>query len=204
VEGEPRLRDPLPSPDLPTGRWLATLPSPTAFSHAAGGDVSAQALAANVLAPQVETYARDGCALVILSDPFLAASRVVPDLLRALGELPRDVPIALQLPFADAGPLLEELGEAPVTAIGVDFYATSLDAIPERYPREIMAGVVDSRSSLVEAATEISRFLEDLLQRNPAGLSLSVNGDLQFVPEPIARRKIAVLGEAKSALAEAA
>src|SRR5919204_2628494 len=60
VEGEPRLREPVPAPDLPEGRWLATLPSPTAFSRATGGEASARMLAANVLAPQIEACARAG------------------------------------------------------------------------------------------------------------------------------------------------
>jgi 5-methyltetrahydropteroyltriglutamate--homocysteine methyltransferase len=204
VEGEPRLRDPVPSPDLPPGRWLATLPSPTALARATGGECSPQALAAGVLAPQIESCARDGCALAVLSDPFLLRGGSAKELTEPLGELPRDLPIALQLPFGDAGPQLSELAEGPVAAVGIDFYSTSLESVPEEYPKEIFAGVVDARSSAVENPAEIGRFVDQLLERKPAGVALSVNGDLQFVPEPIARRKIAVLGEARSALAEAA
>ena len=204
VEGEPRLRDPVPAPDLPAGEWLGTLPSPTALSHATGGEASAQALAADVLAPQIEAYAEGGCALVVLSDPFLAGSDKLGELVSSLSELPDAVPLALQLPFGDASSVLAELAEAPVTAVGIDFYATSLDAIPKGYPKEIMAGVIDSRSSALEDAGQLGAFVEGLLQREPAGLSLSVNGDLQFVPEAIARLKIGVLGAARAALAEAA
>jgi 5-methyltetrahydropteroyltriglutamate--homocysteine methyltransferase len=206
VEGEPRLREPIPAPDLPDGRWLATLPSPLALARAARvterGRVSA--LAANVLAPQIEAYADAGCALVVLSDPFLAREGGAKELIAALGELPGRTPYVLQLPFGDAAPLLDELADAPVSAIGIDFYATSLDAVPEDYPREIMAGVIDARSSAVESPDEIGRFVESVLQRDPAGFSLSVNGDLQFVPEAIARQKIASLGRARTALAKAA
>jgi 5-methyltetrahydropteroyltriglutamate--homocysteine methyltransferase len=204
VEGEPRLGDPVPPPDLPAGRWLGTLPAPTALSNAAGGDASARALAANVLAPQIEAYANGGCALVVLSDPFLAGSGTAGELVSSLGELPDSVPLALQLPFGDAGSVLAELAEAPVTAVGVDFYATSLDAIPESYPKEIMAGVIDARSSAVEDPAEIGRFARSLAEKSPASISVSPNGDLQFVPEAIARRKIAALGAARAALAEAA
>jgi 5-methyltetrahydropteroyltriglutamate--homocysteine methyltransferase len=204
AEGEPRLRDPVPAPGLPAGRWLATLPSPLALARAAGGSVSAQQLAANVLSPQIEAYADAGCALVVLADPFLAREGGVEELLSALGELPRRVPFALQLPFGDSAGVLADLADVPVEAIGVDFYATSLDALPEDYPKEIMAGVVDSRSSALESPDEIGRFVEQLAERTPAGLSLSVNGDLQFVPEPIAREKIARLGRAQTTLAEVA
>jgi methionine synthase II (cobalamin-independent) len=91
-----------------------------------------------------------------------------------------------------------------VTAVGIDFYATSLDAIPESYPKEIMAGVIDSRSSALEDPAEIGRFAGALAERKPAGISLSPNGDLQFVPEAVARRKLGTLGESRNALAAAA
>jgi 5-methyltetrahydropteroyltriglutamate--homocysteine methyltransferase len=203
VDGEPHLQEPVQAPDLPAGRWFATLPSPLAFARATGGGASPQALAANVLAPQIEAYAQAGCALVVLADPFLAREGGVQELLSSLGELPPQPPLALQLPFSDAKPVLAQLADAPVAAIGVDFYATSADSVPEEYSREIMAGVIDSRSSALESPSEIAGFVEQLVERKPAGLSLSVNGDLQFVPEPIAREKIARLGRSQTTLQEA-
>jgi 5-methyltetrahydropteroyltriglutamate--homocysteine methyltransferase len=204
VEGEARLREPLPAPELPAGRWLATLPAPSALARAAHGNGSAQAVAGDVLAPQVEAYAGAGCALVVLSDPFLAGTRAAGDAISALKELPAGVPYIFQLPFGDAGPLLEALADAPVSGVGVDFYATSLDAIPDDYPKEIVAGVIDARSSAVEDPVELADFALRLLQRNPAGITLSMNGDLQFVSEPIAREKLARLGRAKATNAEVA
>jgi 5-methyltetrahydropteroyltriglutamate--homocysteine methyltransferase len=203
VDGGPHLREPVPSPDLPAGRWLATLPSPLAFARATGGEASPQDLAANVLAPQIEAYSDAGCALVVLADPFVAREGGVEELLSSLGELPQQTPLALQLPFGDAKPVLARLADAPVAAIGVDFYATGVDSVPEEYPKEIMAGVIDSRSSALESPREIAGFVEQLADRKPAGLSVSVNGDLQFVPEPIAREKIARLGRSQTTLQEA-
>ena len=204
VDGEPRLSEPVPAPALPGGRWLATLPSPLAFSRATNGAASAQLLAANVLAPQIEAYAEAGGSLIVLSDPFVARERAVKELIGSLAELPTSVPLALQLPFGDAGPVLDELAEAPVQAIGIDFYSTSLNALPSGYPKEVMAGVIDVRSSALESPEEIGRFVEELSARSPAGISLSPNGDLQFVPEPIAKEKIARLGRSQTALEEVA
>jgi 5-methyltetrahydropteroyltriglutamate--homocysteine methyltransferase len=204
VDGEPRLTDPVPAPDLAAGRWLASLPSPYAFARAAEGAASAKSLAANVLAPQIDAYAQAGAALIVLIDPFVARGGNVAELLGALAELPDELPLALQLPFGDAGPVLADLAEAPVEAIGVDFYSTSLDSVPTDYPKEIMAGVVDSRSSALEDPAEIARFLAELSRRNSAGVSLAPNGDLQFVPEAIAREKIARLGRSQAALEEVA
>jgi 5-methyltetrahydropteroyltriglutamate--homocysteine methyltransferase len=202
VEGKPRLREPLPAPDLPPGRWVATLPSPTAFARAADGAAEPRALAAEVLAPQIEAYADAG--LVVLADPFLTREGDVSELARSLTELPDGVPLALWLPFGDSSSVLGQLAEAPVSAVGVDFYLTPLDAIPQDYPKEIMAGVIDARSSRIEEPTEIKQFAEQLLQRKPAGISLTPSGDLQFVPEPIARQKLARLGGARAPLEEAA
>lgn len=207
VDGEPRLAAPLPAPKLPPGKWLATLPSPHALSRAANGAVEPRRIAANVLAPQIDSYAAAGCALVVLSDPFLLGDsslfeRGAAEVSAALSELPQGVPFVLQLPFGNASGRLEAMADLPVAGIGVDFYATGLDAVPENYPREIVAGVIDSRSSAVEDAGEIAAFTEQLRERRSAGLSLSVNGDLQFVPGRIAREKLLLLGRVRAEVEE--
>jgi 5-methyltetrahydropteroyltriglutamate--homocysteine methyltransferase len=203
VEDEPHLRRPLPAPDLPAGRWLATLPSPLALARAAQGNASPESLAANILAPQVEAWAAAGCALVVLSDPFVARAGGAAELVSALAELPDAAPLALQLPFGDASAVLDDLAEAPVAAIGVDFYATPLDGVPEGYPKEIVAGVVDARSSALEDPLELGEFARQV-GAQAAGVALAPNGDLQFVPEPIAREKILRLGRARVSLEEVA
>jgi 5-methyltetrahydropteroyltriglutamate--homocysteine methyltransferase len=203
VDGEPRLRKPLPPPDLPAGRWVGTLPSPYAFARAADGRVSARALAANVLAPQIEAWSEAGCALVVLAEPFLAREGEAGEALAPLTDLPDSVPLALQLVFGDASRLLDELAEAPIAAVGVDFYLTPADALPEDYPKEVLAGVVDARSSALEDPDVITRFVEELVPRRPSGISLVPNGDLQFVSEKIAREKLVRLGRARQAIGEA-
>jgi 5-methyltetrahydropteroyltriglutamate--homocysteine methyltransferase len=203
VDGEPRLRKPLPAPDLPAGRWVGTLPSPYALARAADGRVSARALAANVLAPQIEAWSEAGCALVILAEPFLAREGEAGEALAPLTDLPDSVPFALQLVFGDASRLLDELAEAPIAAVGVDFYLTPADALPEDYPKEVLAGVVDARSSALEDPDVITRFVEELVPRRPSGISLVPNGDLQFVSEKIAREKLVRLGRARQAIGEA-
>jgi 5-methyltetrahydropteroyltriglutamate--homocysteine methyltransferase len=202
VDGEPRLREPIPAPALPAGRWLSTLPSPFALARAARGAASPQAFATGVLAPQIEADSQAGCALVVLVDPFLAREGRVEEAIASLRELPESVPFALHLPFGDAAGVLDALADAPVAAVGVDFYATSLEAVPDGYPKELAAGVVDVRSSALESPDELGAFAESLLERNPAGVALTTNGDLQFVPEPVAREKVVRLGRARALLAE--
>lgn len=203
VEGEPVLEQPLDPPDLPRGRWLATLPSPHAFAAAAAGAVGATVLAERVLAPQIEAFAAAGCATVVLWEPFLTTGDV-PELERALRALPDQLPIHLWLAFTDAAPLLGPVAGLPVAGVGVDLYATALDAIPDRFPHRLLAGVVDARSSALEDPVELRGPVRALLDRAPAGVTLVPNGDLQFVPEPIAREKLARLGRARHDLQEAA
>jgi 5-methyltetrahydropteroyltriglutamate--homocysteine methyltransferase len=205
VDSEPKLQRPLPAPELPSGRWLATLPSPYAFSRAAEREVSAETLGANVLAPQIEAYAEAGCALVVLAEPFLTREpSALPALLAALSELPRPVPLALQLPFGDAAPVLAELAEAGLAGIGVDFYATTADAVPEGLETTLLAGVVDARSSKPEDPSELAEFAASLAARVAGEVVLVPNGDLQFVSERVAREKVLALGRARTATAKEA
>jgi 5-methyltetrahydropteroyltriglutamate--homocysteine methyltransferase len=203
VEGEPRLETPLDPPDLPEGPWLGTLPSPFGFSRAAEGAVSAGDLAASVLAPQIDVWAEAGCAAIVLQEPFLAREPDgVGELADALEELPRDVPVHLHLVFGDAGPLLGRLADFPVEGVGIDFHRTTLDALPEDYPKTVLAGVIDAQSSAIEEPSELASFAESLQERRPAAVALVPNGDLQFVPESIAKQKLAALGAARLVLKE--
>jgi 5-methyltetrahydropteroyltriglutamate--homocysteine methyltransferase len=87
-------------------------------------------------------------------------------------------------------------------AIGVDFYATDLEALPRPFPKTLLAGVVDARNSLLEEPEEIAGFGRNLLEELEGELHLVPNGDLQFVPEKIARQKVLRLGEAARVLKE--
>jgi 5-methyltetrahydropteroyltriglutamate--homocysteine methyltransferase len=179
------------------GPRLATLPSPYSFGHAAG--VDPKAIAEHVLAPTIASLAAE---LVVLHEPLLLVeeSPDLPALADALDTLADGTPLALQLPFGDAGGVLEALAELPVAGLGVDFYATSFDAVPDGLSKRLLAGVVDARSSVVESPDALAAFVERLAERIDGEVALVPNGDLQFVAEPIAREKIAALGAAKEIL----
>ena len=174
------------------------MPSPFAFARAGGLDP--REVASAVLAPALEAVDAE---LVVLSEPFLARERD-PDLdafAEAIAALPSSAPLVLQLTFGDSGPLLERLIELPVAGIGVDFYATALEAVPPEFPKLLLAGVVDARSSAVEEPSDISDFVGRLRERGAREIALVPNGDLQFVAEPLARKKIAALGAAQELVA---
>lgn len=198
--GRPSLARPLDAQAFPglEGERLVTLPSPFAFGDAAGLDP--REVSASVLAPAVE--ALDG-RLLVLAEPFLArrADADWAALGEALAALPAAGAVVLQLTFGDATGLLERLAELPVDGIGVDFYLTPLDAVPGGFPKLLLAGVVDARSSQVEDPMVLAEFVARLRERVDGEIALAPNGDLQFVAEPIARRKLEALGKAKELVA---
>jgi 5-methyltetrahydropteroyltriglutamate--homocysteine methyltransferase len=210
TKGTPQLIEPLGEPyfcigDLPRNGWVATLPSPHALAASAAGDLTPRAVAEGVLGPQIRWLEQNGCAIVVLQETALFGGRIdVYPLNDALDALQSPLPLALQLPFGDSGDVLGELVELDVAMIGVDFYATDLEALPRPFPKTLLAGVVDARNSLLEEPEEVARFGRALLRELDGELHLVPNGDLQFVPEKIARQKVLRLGEAAEVLKEGA
>jgi 5-methyltetrahydropteroyltriglutamate--homocysteine methyltransferase len=208
TEEAPKLVEPLGEPyfsigELPRNRWVATLPSPHALAASAAGELAPRAVAEDVLGPQIRWLAQNGCAMVVLQETALFGDRIdVNPLGDALDVLQSPLPIALQLPFGDSGDILGELLKLDIEAIGVDFYATDLAALPRPFPKSLLAGVVDARNSLLEEPEQLAKFGRQLLDELDGGLHLVPNGDLQFVPEKIAREKVLCLGEVSRILKE--
>lgn len=211
VEAEtPKLVEPLKETffrigELPRGQWAATLPSPHSFAEQAAGEIDPYVVAETVLGPQIRWFAANGCAYVVLQETvLLGEGSDLPGLSSALDALASPLPLALQLPFGDAGSVLGELTELDVDAIGVDFYATDAAALPRPFPKSLLAGVVDARNSLLEEPEDLARFGRGLLESMDEGAELHLvpNGGLQFVPEKIAREKVLRLGAAAKTLKE--
>jgi 5-methyltetrahydropteroyltriglutamate--homocysteine methyltransferase len=208
TEEAPKLVEPLGEQwfntgELPRKRWVATLPSPHALAESAAGELAPQAVAEDVLGPQIRWLAQNGCAMVVLQETALFGDRIdVSPLGDALEVLQSPLPIALQLPFGDSGYILGELLKLDIEAIGVDFYATDLEALPRPIPKSLLAGVVDARNSLLEEPEQLAKFGRQLLEELDGELHLVPNGDLQFVPEKIAREKVLRLGEVARILKE--
>jgi 5-methyltetrahydropteroyltriglutamate--homocysteine methyltransferase len=178
------------------GPRLVTLPSPYALAHGTG--VEPTTLAASVLKPQVDALDAE---LVVLEEPFLARAEPggVHKLSAALEKLAGGPKLALWVTFGSADVLFEEgLGDLPVDAIGVDFFATKANAVPEGFDKTLLAGVLDARSSIPEEPGEIAAFVGQLRARGVEDIALVPNGDLQYVSQSVAREKLARLGQAKT------
>ena len=184
------------------GARLVTLPSPFAFAHGTG--LTPVAVADGVLKPQLDALEAE---LVVLEEPFLARDDEagLDALAEALELLAGGPKLALWLTFGNAESAFGRgLGDLPVDAIGVDFYATKVGAIPETFGKGLLAGVLDARSSAPEEPREIAAFVGQLEARGIDDVALVPNGDLQYVSEAVAREKVARLGKAKTATTEAA
>jgi 5-methyltetrahydropteroyltriglutamate--homocysteine methyltransferase len=184
-----------------TGPRLVTLPSP--FALASGTGIPARVIAEGVLKPQVEALDAE---LIVLAEPFLAREPEPPvEELKGALEVFGEATVALQLTFSNAAKVLERAAELPVDGIGIDFYATPIDAVPEGLDKLVLAGVVDARSSALEEPRELAEFAGRLRsERRVERVALTPNGDLQFVSQQIAHEKLRRLGSAKTASVEAA
>jgi hypothetical protein len=178
-----------------------TLPSPYALARGTG--VPPKTMAQHVLKRQLDALDAE---LVVLAEPFLAreGARNLGELAEALEALAGGPKLAVWFTFGDARELLEGgVTDLPVEGIGVDFYATHLTDVPEGFDKLLLAGVVDTRSSLLEDPRELAEFAQRLGERAER-MALVPNGDLQYVSEPVAREKLARLGRARTASVEAA
>jgi 5-methyltetrahydropteroyltriglutamate--homocysteine methyltransferase len=197
----PKLSEPLDeryvSP-LP-GPRLVTLPSPYALAHGTG--IPPKVLAEGVLKPALEGLDAE---LVMLAEPFFARDQEakLEDLAESLEALSGGPKLALWLEFGDAKRALEDgAADLPIEGLGIDFYATHVEDLPQGFDKLLLAGVVDARSSVPEEPREIAAFVERLEVERVA---LVPNGDLQYVSQPVAQEKLARLGKAKTATTEAA
>ena len=179
---------PLPGPRL------VTLPSPSALAHGTG--LAPKEVAENVLKPALDSLDAE---LVVLAEPFDPDLDELAEALEALSGGPK---LALWLEFHDAGPALERgAAQLPVDGLGIDFFATHIEAVPSGFDKLLLAGVIDGRSSVPEEPREIAAFVDRLEVER---IALVPNGDLQYVSQPVAQEKLARLGKAKTATTEAA
>jgi len=112
------------------------------------------------------------------------------------------VKTSLQTYFGDVGPAIDALLNYQVDCVGVDFYSTSVDALREySFSKELGCGCIDGRNSLLESPEDLTGFVKRVRSDlEPKSLAICPNSDLQFLPSPIAEKKVRMLAEAKRKL----
>ena len=104
----------------------------------------------------------------------------------------------VHLYFGDGAPFLRAFEErdSSVDIVGVDFCRTNVSDVPKDFSKALLAGVLDSQSTLIEEKDRTERFIGRLDdQIKSQSLYLTHNCDLEFVPSAIANQKIKLLGE---------
>jgi 5-methyltetrahydropteroyltriglutamate--homocysteine methyltransferase len=105
----------------------------------------------------------------------------------------------VQTYFGDASAAVESLLDFPVDAIGVDFYATPINALTGHKFNKILAcGCVDGRNSLLESPDDLKEIVLRVRDElNPSEVYLTPNCDFEFLPRSVADKKVAILGQAR-------
>lgn len=194
---------------------VATLPSPFLFSRVVQGASNRDALmvelARLVLAPVAGALVGRGYRLLHFQEPWLPYFGIEEgswaSFERALAEVREATPgarLVLHTCFADAGPYADRLRRLPVDAVGVDFVETDLEALGSGWEVGLLAGVVDGRRSLLEPVDRTAAFVKRAAQAlSPPFLLVSSTCELEFLSEPLARRKVLRLGQVARSLKEA-
>jgi 5-methyltetrahydropteroyltriglutamate--homocysteine methyltransferase len=105
----------------------------------------------------------------------------------------------IQTYFGDASRAIETLLDCPVDAIGVDLYSTSLESMKEQdFSKILGCGCIDGRNSLLESPNELKEIIQKVQDAlNPRDIYLMPNCDLEFLPRPVAEKKVNILGETR-------
>ncbi|TMK85546.1 MAG: hypothetical protein E6G44_06895 [Actinobacteria bacterium] len=199
--------------DLP-GPKMATIPSPYLLSRAAQSDEDRNTLMRDltreILRPVSQELVARGYRLLHMQEPWLVyfgmESEDWDDFEKAVGELreaTEGATLVLHTYFGDAGPWADRLRRLPVDAVGIDFVETDPEELGTGWSGGLLAGVLDGRRSLVEPVEPVVGFARRIAEMaGPSRLIVSSNAELELLPRDIARRKVAVLGEAAARLKE--
>jgi len=108
----------------------------------------------------------------------------------------------IQTYFGSIHSIIAELLDFPVNCIGIDLYANDItDLSQQAFDRELSCGCVDGRNSLLEAPEHIIDLLTKVRDAvEPRQLYVGPNCDLEFLPYPVAEKKVRLLGEVRRKL----
>ena len=158
----------------------------------------ASKVAEGILKPQIDATTAE---VVVLSEPFLAREdgAELDALSAAFDVLHGGPPWRSGLPSgtpATCSPVAWR--SCPSTGSASTSTPPASTKFPTNFGKYLLAGVLDARNSLLEEPRARLRRSPRSWRKGPERVALVPNGDLQYVSEPIAREKIARLGQAKT------
>ena len=95
--------------------------------------------------------------------------------------------------FGDFTPITKVL-KFPVDSITIDLTATNPEKLKFDTDKKIGLGCIDSANSLLESPKETIKFVSQLIKKlKLKNFFICPNCDLDFLPEPVAEKKVAIL-----------
>jgi len=194
-------------PEIPGVNQKVTLPSPLTFARLCTDTrgVSFPKTLSSIAGLMAETTAhleKRGIKAIQFNEPFApyaGKEEDIDNLVKSLQEVSvKGVLSIVHLYFGDGAPFLRAFEErdSSVDIVGVDFCRTNVSDVPKDFSKALLAGVLDSQSTLIEEKDRTERFIGRLDdQIKSQSLYLTHNCDLEFVPSAIANQKIKLLGE---------
>jgi 5-methyltetrahydropteroyltriglutamate--homocysteine methyltransferase len=153
---------------------------------------------ADAIAAEIRGLGAAGATLVDVEEPALVAhpehfalARAAIERLAAAG-----VPLALQLYFFPADPLLDALAAFPVSQVGIDVQSRETHVLDKlnALRQTVVLGIVDARNTRIETERELAGIIEAALKRVPAGyLWLAPTTSLEYLPHDVAVQKLKAL-----------
>lgn len=111
-----------------------------------------------------------------------------------------EVDTLIHLPWGDFSNLLDIL-KFPVKSIGIDFIETSIEKIDFKTDKSLGIGCIDAQNSLLEDREDLRKFVNNLIDKlSLKDFFICPNCDLEFLPYPIAIKKINIMREISDTL----
>ena len=193
-----------------TGRRKAIMPGPYTFAKLSENTTySSFADLVDDLAHSLATVSREltamGYEIQQFNEPSLCTATVeeLEIAKRGFETIAKSSPtIMLQTYFGNLSHIINELVNFPVDCIGVDFYANDISILEEcTFSKDISCNCIDGRNSLIEPAERIVELVTKVRDAvEPHRIYVGPNCDLEFLPYPVAERKVQLLGEVRRKL----
>lgn len=186
-----------------SGDWVAILPAPFYFTRLAEDDhfkspekvIKSFTQALNEL---IKDLAKNNYKSFILLDPYLGYLDTNKEELEIIYNSIQEIisnsneKIGYHVAYSCSNDTIKMLLKTNLELIGIDFFKTDIEAIPSfESKKTLLAGCLDSRTSLIEDTKIISKFINSAQDKiNPSNIIATSNIDLQFVPVSIAEKKL--------------
>lgn len=157
---------------------------------------------AGMLSQVVKYLVQQGVKAIQFSEPYLAyrgkqltdkGFALAKDAYQIIGDAKNKAEISLHTYFGDFNPIAKIL-KFPVDSITIDLTATDLNKLKFETDKKIGLGCIDAANSLLENPKETIKFVGTLIQQlKLKNFFICPNCDLDFLPQPVAEKKVAIL-----------